>query len=71
MENVLETLQTIELNYYEITVIHTAILSRINIVEKLIKSWEDYRTDNSDLLIETYNQDLKLLKVLERKFINL
>lgn len=71
MENVLETLQTIELNYYEITVIHTAILSRINIVEKLIKSWEDYRTDNSDLLIETYNQDLKLLKILERKFINL
>ena len=71
MENVLETLQTIKLNYYEITVIHTAILSRINIVEKLIKSWEDYRTDNSDLLIETYNQDLKLLKILERKFINL
>jgi len=71
MENVLETLQTVELNYYEITVIHSAILSRINTIEKLLKSWEDYKTDNSDLLIHTYSQDMELLKSLEKKFINL
>jgi hypothetical protein len=71
MEKVLENLKNVPLNYREINVIHLAILSRINTIKKLLKSWEDYPTDNSDLLIESYNEDMVLLQSLEQKFINL
>lgn len=71
MQSVLENLKNVPLNYREINVIHLAILSRINTIEKLIKSWEDYPTENSDLLAKAYNDDLVLLQSLEQKFINL
>ena len=71
MENVLENFKNVPLNYKEINVIHLAILSRINTIEKLLKMWEDYPTDNSDLLAKAYNEDLVLLQSLEQKFINL
>jgi hypothetical protein len=71
MQNVLENLKNVPLNYREINLIHLAMLSRINTIKKLIKSWEDYPDEHSGLLAKSYNEDLVLLQSLEQKFINL
>ena len=71
MEKVLENLKNVPLNYREINLVHLAIVSRINTIKKLIKSWEDYPDEHSDLLIKSYNEDLELLQSLEQKFFNL
>ena len=55
----------LELTMAQQSALHTAILTRVRAVEKLIDGWVEFPDEHSDFLIKVYTKDLETLKELE------
>ena len=58
-----------ELTAREEQLIFESVLTRINAIKKLIEGWEKYPDKNTDSLINSYSEDLKDLKEIEKKLL--
>jgi hypothetical protein len=72
MENLLETQNFTELplSYKEYDTLYMAILTRIGRIENLIKTWQDFPSNDSELFIKQYSEEKDLLDKLGKKLLS-
>lgn len=57
----------LELTIREQVLIHESVLTRIQAVKNLLKSWENFPPEEHLGLVESYTRDLRELEELEEK----
>jgi hypothetical protein len=72
MENVLETVEftKLSLNYKEFDALYMSILTRIERIENLIKNWQEFPSNDSELFIIKYSEEKQMLENLGKKLLN-
>ena len=58
-----------ELTLREKSLIHESVLTRIQAVKNLLKSWESFPPNENLKLVESYTQDLKELEEIKGKLL--
>ena len=56
----------LELTVEQVSTLHLAVLSRIQVVKKLIKGWEEFPDQYTPQLIEAYTEELRILEETEK-----
>ncbi len=56
----------LELTVEQVSTLHLAIISRIQVVKKLMKGWEEYPNEFTPQLLEAYNEELRILEETEK-----
>ena len=60
---------TLELTDKQQSILHMAVLTRIQSVKRLLEGWYKHPDEHSDSLIESYTIELAILLELEKKVI--
>lgn len=55
----------LELTFEQVSTLHLATISRIQVVKKLMKGWEEYPNEFTPKLMETYAEELRILEEME------
>ena len=56
----------LELTVEQVSTLHLAIISRIQVVKKLMKGWEEHPNEFTPQLLEAYNEELRILEETEK-----
>jgi hypothetical protein len=56
----------LELTVEQVSTLHLAILSRIQVVKKLMKGWEEHPNEFTPKLMEAYTEELRILEETEK-----